>query len=129
VRPRPIDLTGDGLFGRRDFAIVAAHFGMVTGATLQDGDLNGDGAVNTTDVAWAQSMLGQTASSPSASPSPSEFEGAPPRLVAARRSARPAVSSEAADFVLASDSFSVDQGQQSVRRVRRVRGTRVERPV
>ena len=47
--PIPGDANLDGRVDAIDFAILAAHYGMTTGATWADGDFNGDGAVNFTD--------------------------------------------------------------------------------
>ena len=47
--PCPGDITGNGLVGLDDFAILAANFGAGPGATREQGDLNGDGFVDLAD--------------------------------------------------------------------------------
>jgi hypothetical protein len=125
----PGDVDGDGAVGRRDFAVVAQHFGMSRGATPRQGDLNGDGAVTLLDVIWAQSMLGSTAvSSPAAaSPAAASASGAnavhePLRLTAARRAVRPDVSPSVADFVFAANPASPEDVGLGGRRIRWARG-------
>jgi hypothetical protein len=52
------DLDGDGVVDRTDAALCAKHFGMVTGATADDCDFDGDRDVDLADWRTLQSRLG-----------------------------------------------------------------------
>jgi hypothetical protein len=53
----PADLNNNGVVDRGDLAILARNYGKSSGATFEEGDLNGDGRVNLYDVAIIQTSL------------------------------------------------------------------------
>jgi|GEM_PF-784672 len=52
------DLVPDGEIGLSDLAHLLGHYGMATGAELEDGDLNGDGDVDLSDLATLLALYG-----------------------------------------------------------------------
>ena len=56
----PGDINGDGVTNLNDFIILAANFGVTSGASRAQGDLNGDGAVNLDDFIILASDFGCT---------------------------------------------------------------------
>lgn len=58
--PKPGDANADQVVNTRDFNILAANFGMVSGGTWLKGDFNYDGAVNSADFALFTGNYGKT---------------------------------------------------------------------
>lgn len=52
------DLNGDGPIDSRDLAVLVGNFGMESGATNADGDLNRDGHVSLADVLLLRNRIG-----------------------------------------------------------------------
>jgi len=65
----PGDANSDGVVNVSDLAILAAHYGVSSGATWAMGDFNGDGAVNIKDLSILAAHWGDTAANPPAVPS------------------------------------------------------------
>ncbi|MEX0642520.1 MAG: dockerin type I domain-containing protein, partial [Pirellulales bacterium] len=70
----PGDFDADRVIGLRDLAILQSNLGTLSGATAFDGDLNGNGVVNRTDMALFSQLFGRSyvagAPSPALSPAP-----------------------------------------------------------
>ncbi len=57
--PCPWDLDNDGTIELDDLSVVLVHFGMTSGATLEDGDFDGDGDVDLDDLSELLVRFGQ----------------------------------------------------------------------
>ncbi len=66
IADRPGDINGDGQVNGTDAALLAAQFGMETGAMWSTGDFNADGATTLEDLAILQAHMTLLSASPTA---------------------------------------------------------------
>jgi T5SS/PEP-CTERM-associated repeat protein len=69
----PGDLNSDGLVNRADLAILVGNLGMATGATLSQGDMNGDFKISLADVMMLRSHWSSPGSPTAAVPEPTAW--------------------------------------------------------
>jgi probable HAF family extracellular repeat protein len=62
------DANGDGVVDNADFAVVVANYGMTSGATVAQGDFDGNARVNLRDVLLVKTHFGERLSAASRAP-------------------------------------------------------------